>query len=376
MKLVLNDKSDTIYKSVLYNAVRYVETRENLTVKYYNEKIFFNFLCIAPGQHILNFENNKIVIRFNEIGIPIEVDNTSYIHSEIVLECELEELILTFLKDSVTFLHSEILNKKKKENKINYYIWDDYWDNILKKDKRPMNTLCFSNNIHNNLLDSVKIFLSKEEEMTYKKYGIPYKFNVLLEGYPGTGKTSLITAIASELDFNIATISFDNEMTDRKFVRALKLIPDKTILLLEDIDVLFKERKENDNYKSALSFSGLINSLDGTGSIDRLIIFMTTNYCCNLDSALKRPGRIDKVIHFDYCNKEQVKLMYYKFLENREDKFGDFYKEIKNYNLTSAILQKYFFENRKESCLLKNISDIKKVASNQNYDGSHINIYS
>ena len=80
-------------------------------------------------------------------------------------------------------------------------------------------------------------------------------------------------------------------MNDKSLFRALKCMPEKTILLLEDIDVLFKERKENDNFKSSLSFSGLINGLDGCGSVNKQIIFMTTNYVCNLDCALKRPGR-------------------------------------------------------------------------------------
>ena len=112
------------------------------------------------------------------------------------------------------------------------------------------------------------------------------------------------------------------------------------------------------------------------GSIDGLIIFMTTNYCCNLDSALKRPGRVDKTIHFDYCSKEQIELMYKKFIENREYNFDNFYEQIKHCNLTTAMLQKYFFENRKETDLCKNIKYLNKLAREQNYDGNHFNIYS
>ena len=66
-------------------------------------------------------------------------------------------------------------------------------------------------------------------------------------------------------------------------MRALRRLPKKAIFVLEDIDVLFKERKENDNYKSMISFSGLLNSLDGMAFKDDLITIMTTNYECNLD---------------------------------------------------------------------------------------------
>ena len=110
----------------------------------------------------------------------------------------------------------------------------------------------------------------------------------MLEGLPGTGKTSIIHSLSSELDMNIATVTFDPEMTDIKFMRALKRVPENTIITLEDIDVLFKKRKDNE-ISSPLTFSGLLNCLDGMVSIHKQIIILTTNYCCNLDSALKRP---------------------------------------------------------------------------------------
>lgn len=227
-----------------------------------------------------------------------------------------------------------------------------------------------------NLLNDIKEFLTEGTEKEYNDYGMPYKFNVLLEGYPGTGKTSLATAIASELDLNIATLTFDTTMTDKCFFQALNIIPENSILLLEDIDVLFKDRKENDTMKSALTFSGLLNALDGISSAHKQIVFMTTNYSCNLDSALKRPGRVDKCIHFGYSDKEQIEQMFNKFLGDRENCFDEFYKQIKRYDLTSAILQKYLFENRKEMDLLKNINDIKVIAKEQNYDGATENLYS
>ena len=65
-----------------------------------------------------------------------------------------------------------------------------------------------------NFLDKIKKFLTEETEDEYRSFGIPYKMNILLEGLPGTGKTSLIYAIASTLNMNIALVSFDAKMTD------------------------------------------------------------------------------------------------------------------------------------------------------------------
>lgn len=42
-----------------------------------------------------------------------------------------------------------------------------------------------------------------------------------------------------------------------------------------------------------MTFSGLLNCLDGVASTEARILFMTTNYLNRLDPALVRPGRVD-----------------------------------------------------------------------------------
>jgi chaperone BCS1 len=70
-----------------------------------------------------------------------------------------------------------------------------------------------------------------------------------------------------------------------------------SIILLEDIDGIFKgresvqEAKEN---RSQVTFSGLLNALDGVRSQEGRILIMTTNHKEHLDPALMRPGRADR----------------------------------------------------------------------------------
>ena len=373
--ILMENQNDPTFEAILYNTYNYSEKQEYSIVRRTHNSTKTH-LAIKPGCYNINYNDNNITINYYNVGGPLSVEGVTKHHKELEILAEDLTIITDFIEDSIHFYNENILNKCKVENKVNLYLWDsNYWDSMTKKNKRPISTVCYSDNIHTDLLEDITHFLSDEEEKEYLEYGIPYKFNVLLEGYPGTGKSSLVMAIASELDLNIATITFDHELTDKCFFKALTIIPANTILLLEDIDVLFKERKDNDTSKSALTFSGLLNNLDGIGSVHGLIVFMTTNYCCNLDNALKRPGRVDKTIHFGYSKKEQIRIMYNKFLKGRENRFDCFYKEIKNYNLTSAILQKYFFENRKERDLLKNICDIKTLAEQQKYDGT-VHMYS
>lgn len=58
--------------------------------------------------------------------------------------------------------------------------------------------------------------------------------------------------------------------------------------------------------RSSISFSGLLNAIDGVASHEGRILIMTTNHRSRLDSALIRPGRIDIQIELGYAAKETV----------------------------------------------------------------------
>lgn len=66
-------------------------------------------------------------------------------------------------------------------------------------------------------------------------------------------------------------------------------------------------------YKSNVTFSGLLNALDGVASSEERVIFMTTNHFSQLDPALIRPGRVDLNEFLDDAVGEQAKRLYVKF---------------------------------------------------------------
>ncbi|OQV24055.1 putative Mitochondrial chaperone BCS1 [Hypsibius exemplaris] len=68
-----------------------------------------------------------------------------------------------------------------------------------------------------------------------------------------------------------------------------------------------------------LTFSGLLNALDGVASSEGRILFMTTNYVDRLDPALIRPGRVDKRQYIGYADESQVERMFRRFRRNAED---------------------------------------------------------
>jgi len=125
--------------------------------------------------------------------------------------------------------------------------------------------------------------------------GVPYRRGYLLYGPPGTGKTSFTQAIAGELKLNICYLNLSNgNMDDDGLNRALNNAPSQSIILLEDIDGIFVARESvNQGREGGVSFSGLLNALDGVRSQEGRILFMTTNHREKLDPALMRPGRAD-----------------------------------------------------------------------------------
>ena len=112
---------------------------------------------------------------------------------------------------------------------------------------------------------------------------------------------------------NVHIINLGPKVDDSTFMSAVSSLPNNTILLLEDIDALFVERKANDSNKSMVSFSGILNVLDGMARKNGLITFMTTNYINRLDKAMIRPSRVDVIMKFKEATEEQIEQMYQKF---------------------------------------------------------------
>ena len=168
------------------------------------------------------------------------------------------------------------------------------------------------------LVHDVQRFLSRGS--WYARRGIPYRRGYLLHGAPGSGKTSFITALAGSLDFNICLLNLaERGMTDDRLTHLLSNAPEGSILLLEDVDAAFRGRNPDaperhaEGYQPNVTFSGLLNALDGVASGESRIIFMTTNHLERLDPALIRPGRVDMIVELGDAAPEQVRELLVRF---------------------------------------------------------------
>lgn len=268
---------------------------------------------LVPGQgrHILRYRNAFIAVQrqrdksfdFTK-GSPFETVTltTLYAHRNIF-----EEL----------FEEAHQLARQLKEGKtIVFTAWGTEWKPFGDpKRKRPLSSVVLEDGVKERIVEDIRSFI--EARTWYLDRGIPYRRGYLLYGPPGTGKSSFIQALAGELDFNIALLNVSERgMTDDKLNHLLTKVPPRTIVLLEDADAAFVNRrmKDEEGYAGAtVTFSGLLNALDGVASAEERIIFLTTNHIELLDAALVRPGRIDMTVRLGEANEGQIAQLWDRF---------------------------------------------------------------
>ena len=281
---------------------------------------------------------------------------------------------------------------KADKNRLKMYLNSEegnYFESVGLRAKRDLDSVFLPKQQKKEIIEVIQRFIDPETVKCYKELGINHKLTIMLEGVPGTGKSSLITALASHFNFNIALVSFTPKMTDVGFMRAMRSwsrIADKedndnknrdTILVIEDMDCIFKERKSNDESRNMVTFSGILNALDGITTGENQIVFLTTNYIEHLDPALIRPGRVDYVMRFGYATKEQIKEIFTVYTKRDADAntaakcdaetFYDSVREL-NIKITTSLLQQYLLKYvHNTKLIMENVDEIKKM-----YDACNI----
>ncbi len=81
-------------------------------------------------------------------------------------------------------------------------------------------------------------------------------------------------------------------LTDGDLREAMTCAPKGSLIIIEDVDAVFTQR-EGGEKRSGVSFSGLLNAIDGVAAQEGRALVMTTNRKERSDPALVRPGRAD-----------------------------------------------------------------------------------
>ncbi|KAF5277689.1 hypothetical protein FQR65_LT03669 [Abscondita terminalis] len=254
--------------------------------------------------------------------------------------------------DFIPSVARQIALKQHEGKTIMYTAMGSEWRQFgHPRKRRPINSVVLDKGISNRILTDCKEFISNPG--WYTERGIPYRRGYLLYGPPGCGKSSYITALAGELDYCICVLNLSERgLSDDRLNHLLSVAPQQSIILLEDIDAAFTSRDETTLQKAAyeglnrVTFSGLLNCLDGVASTEARMVFMTTNYLERLDKALIRPGRIDLKEYIGWCTPHQIEKMFLRFYQDTDASLNakEFTKQVMsmNKNVSPAQIQGYF----------------------------------
>ncbi|XBI74446.1 hypothetical protein VPH35_067992 [Triticum aestivum] len=248
----------------------------------------------------------------------------------------------TALHKYVPFIMSKAEELRLRDRALKIFLNESSsWRGIIHHHPATFDTLAMEPSMKQAVMDDLDRFLKRKEY--YRRIGKAWKRGYLLYGPPGTGKSSLVAAMANYLRFNLYDLDFSGVYDNSCLQRLLMDMPNKSILVIEDIDCSFdtmsreKDGKlrqatdtdtdtdeDGDDYddvgargyfrgreRNKMTLSGLLNVIDGLWSTtgeERVIVF-TTNYKDRLDRALLRPGRMDMHVYMGHCGWEAFKTL-------------------------------------------------------------------
>ena len=197
----------------------------------------------------------------------------------------------------------------------------------------------------------------------YHRTGRAHKMGILLYGPPGTGKTTFVAALANYMHYDVYDMDLASVYGDRELRQLFSQIPDRTIIVIEDIDAFalpnrsaqaaqraggvaqtlarspsqsgsdwaaepdssnlhhdpspVEQHNQPSSQQDKVTLAGLLNFADGLRSscASQHIFVFTTNYPEKLDPALVRPGRMDLHIKLGYCSFEEFQTLCYTYLD-------------------------------------------------------------
>ncbi|KAI1419953.1 P-loop containing nucleoside triphosphate hydrolase protein [Xylaria sp. FL1777] len=204
-----------------------------------------------------------------------------------------------------------------------------HWELMATKPVRPLDTITIEENVKENLISDLKMYLNPQRRQFYSEHGIPYRRGYLLHGPPGCGKSSLSLALAGFFGFDLYVVNLAS-IYEYELASLFAMLPARCFVLLEDIDAV-DFRQDDDNggpngpgrSRQQCSLSSLLNVLDGVASQEGRVVIMTSNFPDRLDDALVRPGRIDVKVYMGHITRQGAQQIFLRMMKTgRLDKAG------------------------------------------------------
>lgn len=294
----------------------------------------------------------------------------------------------------------------------------DCWREHIFESARNFNNMFFDGK--NELLEKIDFFLHNRD--WYYKKGIPYSLGIGLHGPPGTGKTSLIKALANYTGRHVIVVSLKLFKSKRQLEHFFfentyncnnekgSITFDKKIIVFEDIDcigdiVLDRKKSKGDFHKKdkekiskgvkddnikigdvlqsicemnesscnvkvhslqdepPITLDDILNLWDGIRETPGRILIISSNHYDRLDPALIRPGRIDITHELSNASHKTISELYQHLFGNTmEEKY---LQRVKEYFYSPAELINMYVSHKNEPDFIRRIIQNKKINQNK-----------
>ncbi|MEK6901448.1 MAG: AAA family ATPase [Nanoarchaeota archaeon] len=184
---------------------------------------------------------------------------------------------------------------------------------IVNKPKEQWNAIGGLQHVIQEVKEVIELPLTKPK--LFEKVGIQPPKGILLYGPPGTGKTLLAKAVAHSTNATFIEV-VGSELVQKFIGEGAKLVREiftlarskaPTIVFIDEIDALAATRMENGTSGERevnRTFMQLLAELDGFEHLGNVKIIAATNRIDILDSAIIRPGRLDRLIEVGLPDEE------------------------------------------------------------------------
>ncbi|EBA18468.1 AAA ATPase [Roseobacter sp. SK209-2-6] len=295
----------------------------------------------APGQHwffwrgkICRLERNineKSKVGASQNQRPMEVLNITVLFGQV-------QTILDWIAEG-----RAISQAKDRIGPGLHILKGDWWDHVGDVPRRSIDTVLVDDDRIDKVLEDMRWFYGASD--WYAERGVPWRRGYLLYGPPGTGKSSLIRALASELSLDIATLDIGRAaLSDDDLREAMMCAPTRSLIAIEDVDAVFAQRKGGEK-RSGVSFSGLLNAIDGVAAQEGRALVMTTNHKERLDPALIRPGRADVHTELGLVGAATARLLFERFFPGEADLASVFEQRLRGQRHSPAQIQGWLLAN-------------------------------
>ncbi|KAJ7967339.1 AAA-ATPase [Quillaja saponaria] len=324
------EEIDGLASNQIYRAAKiYLSTKVSSSTQTYRVSLPDNetkiSISMAKNQEVIDIFQG-IQFKWRQVSRQVEAGHMGLLGQSSRVQSEIHSFELSFHKKHKEMVldiyfpfilkQSKSVKEERKTLKLHTLDSDhmrrytgDAWRSIKLDHPATFDTLAMDLEMKKTIIDDLERFVKRKDY--YRRVGKAWKRGYLLYGPTGTGKSSLVAAMANHLNFDIYDLELTSINTNSELRRLLIATGNRSILVVEDIDcsIELQDRQGPPNplrpsRASQVTLSGLLNFIDGLWSScgDERIVVFTTNHKDRVDPALLRPGRMDVHIHMSYCS--------------------------------------------------------------------------